>query len=286
MATFQNRSGGDVLRREFEPLDKVVGYNGGMPRTPLRRVRATRYVTPMREGGSLPAIVEADDDGLYILKFRGAGQGPLSLVAEFLAGEIGRALDLPVPELVLMDLDSAIGRNEPDPEIHDLLLASTGLNLAMDYLPGSVMFDQAAGDQPGAEFASRTVWFDAFVTNVDRTARNPNLLRWHNNLYLIDHGASLYFQHQWSNISQAAESRFAPVRQHLLLPWANGLRTADEFLRPRLTAAFFEDLVAELPTEWLMEPVHRDGYLEFFNQRLAHADGFLNEAIEAHAKLI
>ena len=164
-----------------------------MTRTAVRRVRATRYVTPLREGGSLPAIVEASDDGLYVLKFRGAGQGPLVLVAEFLAGEIGRALGLSVPEVVLVDVDAELGRNEPDREIHDLLMASTGLNLGMDYLPGSAMFDEAAGDRPGPEFASQAVWFDAFVTNVDRTARNPNLLRWHDNLYLIDHGASLYF---------------------------------------------------------------------------------------------
>lgn len=264
-----------------------------MLKTAVRRVRATRYVTPLREGGSLPAIVEADDDGLYVMKFRGAGQGPLALVAELLAGEIGRALQLSVPEVVLIEMDAAIGRNEPDPEIHDLLLASSGLNLAMDYLPGSVMFDEAAGDRPGPEFASRAVWFDAFVTNVDRTARNPNLLRWHDNLYLIDHGASLYFQHQWSNVPQAAESRFAAVRQHVLLRWATGIRVADELLRGILNARFFEELVAELPEEWLTQEGYditaeqrRAGYLEFFNRRLASADGFVEEAVEAHAKLL
>jgi hypothetical protein len=242
----------------------------------------------------LPAIVEADDDGLYVVKFHGAGQGPLALVAEFLSGEIGRALGLSVPEIVLVDIDAALGRNEGDPEIHDLLLASTGLNLALDYLPGSVMFDEAAGDRPGPEFASRSVWFDAFITNVDRTARNPNLLRWHDSLYLIDHGASLYFQHHWQNISQAAESRFAAIRQHVLLPWATGIRAADEFLRGRLHAEFFEELVTELPQEWLTQDVikhlneddRRTGYLQFFNQRLATTDGFVEEAVEAHAKLL
>jgi len=263
-----------------------------MLRTAVRRVRATRYVTPLREGGSLPAIVEASDDGLYVLKFRGAGQGPLALVAEFLSGEIGRALELSVPEIVLVDVDEALGRNEADPEIHDLLMASVGLNLAMDYLPGSVMFDQASGDRPGLEFASRAVWFDAFITNVDRTARNPNLLRWHDSLYLIDHGASLYFQHNWENIPQAARSRFPAIKQHVLLQWASGIGAADEFLRPRLSAEFFRDLVAEIPEEWLTREgdgvtveQRRTGYLEFFEQRLA-SRGFLEEALEAYAQLL
>src|SRR5262249_46988833 len=159
----------------------------------LRTVRATRYVTPFREGGSLPALVEADDLGLYVVKFRGAGQGPLALVAEIIAGEVGRALGLNVPEIVLIDVDEAIGRNEPDEEIRDLLRASVGLNVGMDFLPGSIMFDPAAGDAANPDFASGAVWFDGFVTNVDRTARNPNLLCWHKSLYLIDHGSALYF---------------------------------------------------------------------------------------------
>jgi HipA-like protein len=161
---------------------------------PLRTVCATRYVTPLREGGSLPAIVEASDLGLYVLKFRGAGQGPLALVAELLAGEIGRALGLPVPELVLIEVDAALGRNEEDPEIRDLLRASVGLNLGLDFLPGAAAFDPAV-DRVEADLASRVVWFDAFVTNVDRTPRNANLLWWHRSLYLIDHGAALYFHH-------------------------------------------------------------------------------------------
>jgi hypothetical protein len=250
-------------------------------------------VTALREGGSLPAIVEADDDGLYVLKFRGAGQGPLALVAEYLAGEIGRALELSVPEIVLVDIDAALGRNEPDREIHDLLLKSVGLNLGMDYLPGSAMFDEAAGDRPGAEFASRAVWFDAFVTNVDRTARNPNLLRWHDNLYLIDHGASLYFQHAWENLAAAAHSRFAAIRQHVLLQWAKGIRPADQFLRGRLQPELFAELAAALPEEWLAQEGdqvsaadRRTGYIRFFEQRLAGADGFVEEALAAHAKLL
>src|SRR5579884_2966613 len=174
----------------------------------LRTVRVTRYVTPLREGGSLPAIVEGDDDGLYVLKFRGAGQGPLALVAELISGEIGRALGLGVPELVFMELDQAIGRNEPDPEIRDLLLASVGLNLGMDFLPGATMFDPAAGDSADSITASKAVWFDAFVTNVDRTPKNANLLWWHKQLYFIDHGASLYFHHDWRDIDVAARKPF------------------------------------------------------------------------------
>src|SRR5713101_7292828 len=161
----------------------------------IRTVRATQYVTALREGGSLPAIIEADDLGMYVLKFRGAGQGTLALAAELVAGEIGRALGLKVPELVFVEVDAALGRNEPDEEIRDLLQASVGLNLALDFLPGSVMFDPAAGDVAAPELASAVVWFDAFITNVDRTARNPNLLCWHKSLHLIDHGASLYFHH-------------------------------------------------------------------------------------------
>src|ERR1700744_3079913 len=187
-----------------------------MPRT----VAATRYVTPLREGGSLPAIVEADDCGLYVLKFRGAGQGPLALVAELVAGEIGRALGLMVPEIVLMEVDPVLGRNEPDQEIRELILASAGLNLALDYLPGSVMFDPAARPVVDPTIASRAVWFDAFVTNVDRTARNPNLLWWHKTLYFIDHGASLYFHHDWHDLERKALTPFAPIRSHVLLPKA------------------------------------------------------------------
>src|SRR3954447_6336856 len=193
----------------------------------LRRVQATRYVTPLREGGSLPAIVEADDLGLYVVKFRRAGQGPLALVAELIAGEIGRTLGLKVPDLVLVDFDAALGRNEPDQEIRDLMQASTGLNLGLDYLPGSVMFDPAARDPVDPDVASRAVWFDAFVTNVDRTARNPNLLWWHKTLWFIDHGAALYFHHNWPEISRAAGSGFPMIREHVLLPWATSIPDID-----------------------------------------------------------
>ena len=190
----------------------------------LRTVNATRYVTPFREGGSLPALVEADDLGLYVLKFHGAGQGPLALAAEIIAGEIGRALGLKVPELVLMEVDAALGRNEPDYEIRELLRASTGLNMALDFLPGSVMFDPAAGDRAGEDLASAAVWFDAFVTNIDRTARNPNLLYWHKSIYFIDHGAALYFHHDWKDTALKARSPFPAIRDHVLLPWRPAFR--------------------------------------------------------------
>src|SRR5258708_21655489 len=183
----------------------------------VRTVRVTRYVTPLREGGSLPAIVEADDDGMYVLKFRGAGQGPRAVVAELLSGEIARALGLPVPEIVFAELDPDLARTEPDPEISALIRASAGVNLALDYLPGSVMFDPVV-EGPAADLASRVVWFDAYVTNVDRTVRNTNMLMWHRNLCLIDHGATLYFPHAegWMTACNRARAPFPLLAHHLL----------------------------------------------------------------------
>lgn len=261
----------------------------------LRTVLATRYVTPLREGGSLPAIVEADDLGLYVLKFRGAGQGARALVSELIAGEIGRELGLKVPELVLVEVDSALGRNEPDWEIRELLKGSVGLNLALDYLPGSVMFDPAATPAKtpvDAGLASQAVWFDAFVTNVDRTARNPNLLYWHKALYFIDHGAALYFHHNWQNVEQAARSPFAAIRDHVLLPWADRIREADALLRPRLGEAVFERVLALVPDDWLLpEPgiatpsEKRAAYVTWLTQRLEAAPLFLEEAVRARAQL-
>ncbi len=251
----------------------------------LRTVSATRYVTPLREGGSLPAIVEADDCGLYVLKFRGAGQGPLALVAELISGEIGRALGLKVPELVLMEVDEALGRNEPDPEIHDLLLASVGLNLALDYLPGSIMFDAAARDKVDAEIASAAVWFDAFITNVDRTARNPNLLWWHRTLYFIDHGASLYFHHDWRNIEQKALSPFPAIREHVLMKWASRIEEVDPVLRSKLSEELFRDLIAQIPDGWL-SPDRRPGYVDYLTRRLENASTFVEEALRARNALV
>lgn len=252
-------------------------------------------MTPLREGGSLPAIVEAEDSGLYVLKFRGAGQGPLALVAELIAGEIGRALGLRVPELVLMTVDAALGRNEPDQEIRELLLASEGLNLALDYLPGSAMFDPAARFAPDAvdaKVASAAVWFDAFVTNVDRTARNPNLLWWHKSLYFIDHGASLYFHHDWKDLDEKAGARFQPIRDHVLLPWASRIGEVDGELRSQLSEQSLTEILAQVPDAWLLpEPgaanpeEKRRGYIEYFLRRLS-ASAFIEEALRARAGLL
>ncbi|HEX7358934.1 MAG TPA: HipA family kinase [Bryobacteraceae bacterium] len=258
----------------------------------LRTVCVTRYVTPLREGGSLPAIVEADDDGLYVLKFRGAGQGPLALVAELISGEIGRRLGLAVPELVFMELDRSIGQNEADPEIRELLLASVGLNLGLDYLPGATMFDPAAGDRADSVTASKTVWFDALVTNVDRTAKNANLLWWHRKLYLIDHGASLYFHHNWQHIAQAAAKPFEVIREHILLPWADQIAEVDQELRARLTDPAIAEIAASVPAEWMprhegsgAEGPSAEGYIEYFRERLAAAR-FVDDAVRAYALLV
>lgn len=259
----------------------------------IRTVQATQYVTALREGGSLPAIIEADDLGLYVLKFRGAGQGPLALVAELVAGEIGRALGLKVPELVLVEVDAALGRNEPDEEIRDLLRASVGLNLALDYLPGSSMFDPAAGDTADARTASLAVWFDAFVANVDRTARNANLLCWHRELYFIDHGAALYFHHDWKSMADKAEIPFGQVKQHILLPWASEMEEADTVAHKHLNQAVFATILADVPEAWLLPEAKdlsatqkREVYLDFFTRRLNNSSEFVEEAIRARAELV
>jgi hypothetical protein len=259
----------------------------------LRTVQATRYVLPLREGGSLPAIVEADDLGLYVVKFRGAGQGVLALIAEVIAGEIGRALGLRVPELVLVEIDPALGRNEPDYEIRQLLKASPGLNLGLDYLPGSTMFDPAARDTAPADEASRLVWFDAFVQNVDRTARNANLLVWHGKLYPIDHGAALFFHHNWPTREQKITSPFTEIAEHVLLPWATEVDRAALAAHERLTTETLERIVNLVPETWL-ESVpdsvpaaeRRAGYVEFLTRRLAASRIFEQEAIGAHARLV
>lgn len=251
----------------------------------LRTVRATRYVTPLREGGSLPAIVEGDDDGLYVLKFRGAGQGPLALVAELIAGELGRAVGLKVPELVFVQVDEALGRNEPDEEIRDLLKASIGVNLALDYLPGSIMFDRAANDVADAATASRGVWFDAFVMNVDRTLKNPNLLLWHKQLYFIDHGAALYFHHNWDTAGQLAASPFTAVKHHVLLPWASKLPEAAAEIEPLITETLLNEVAGQIPPEWLAGSNGRGRYPEYLLKRLGASSKFLAEAVRAHAEL-
>jgi hypothetical protein len=254
----------------------------------LRTVTVTRYVTPLREGGSLPAVVEGDDEGLYVLKFRGAGQGPKALVAELVAGELARALGLPVPEIVLAELDPELARTEPDPEIQDLIRASAGLNLALDYLPGSMGFDPAV-DRVGSEFASRLVWFDALVCNVDRTARNTNLLVWHRKPWLIDHGAALYFHHGWDGSLDSAASRFPMIRDHVLLPAADALAAADAALAPQVTPARMATILDQVPDAWLGSDAAalatpaalRAAYLAWFAARLAARAGFLEEAMHA-----
>lgn len=261
-----------------------------MPRT----IVATRYVTPLREGGSLPAIVEADDAGLYVVKFRGAGQGAKALIAEFIAAELAKAAGLRVPEMVLVELDPALGRNEPDSEIRDLLKASAGLNLALDYLPGSVTFDPVAGPAPDPAVASALVAFDAFITNVDRTPKNPNLLCWHRELWLIDHGASLYFHHAWEDWEERSQSRFAPIKDHVLLPWANALPQAQDTLKARLTRERVEATVAGIPEGWLRAAespfptvdAHRAGYVTWLLKRIEALPAFIEEAARARAQLV
>jgi len=255
----------------------------------LRTVMATRYVTPLREGGSLPAIVEADDLGLYVLKFHGAGQGPKALIAELVAGELARAGGLPVPEIVFIPLDDLFWRAEPDDEIRDLLFKSVGLNLGLDYLPGSVTFDPAVGPPLPAQLASEIVCFDAFSMNVDRTAKNPNLLLWHKQPWLIDHGAALYFHHAWESADAASRSAFPAVKDHVLLPWASKLAEAWERLRARLTPEVIDRVVALIPDPWLSNregfatpDQHRAAYATFLRHRIASGSSFVEEAIRAH----
>lgn len=255
----------------------------------IRTVTATRYVTPLREGGSLPAIIEADDDGMYVLKFRGAGQGPKALIAELIAGELARAASLPVPEIVFVELDADLARTEPDPEIQDLIRASGGLNLALDYLPGSVTFDPVA-EKPDSELASSIVWFDAFVTNVDRTARNTNMLMWHRRLWLIDHGASLYFHHTWNNYFDRSRGPFPQIKDHVLLRFAGSLREADLRMTEMIRPEVIDRVVKLIPDSWLAggSPFSdvdqcKNAYVEYLIRRLDEPRNFLEEAIGARS---
>jgi len=253
----------------------------------MRTVNAARYVTPLREGGSLPAIIEADDDGMYVLKFRGAGQGTKALIAELIAGELARAAGFLVPELVFVTLDPEIAKTEPDPEIQDLIRASGGINLGLDYLPGSVMFDPVA-DKPDSELASRIVWFDAYVTNVDRTPRNANLLMWHRRLWLIDHGAALFFHHSWTDMDQRSRDPFARIKEHILLPFANNLDGADEAITTLITEEVIRSVVNLVPDDWMNENSpfstiadNRQAYVEYLTRRLVAPRPFVQEAIRA-----
>jgi hypothetical protein len=265
-------------------------------------VSATRYVTPLREGGSLPGLMEADDDGLYVVKYRGAGQGPKALIAELVAGEVGRALGLPVPEIVLVELDPALGKAEPDPEIQELLDRSAGLNLGLDFLPGSLPFEPGTaatpsapiGDRPDPELAADIVWFDGLVTNIDRTAKNVNLLVWHRRLWLIDHGAALYVQHTWRDPAVHARRSFPPIADHVLLPYAGSIAAADERLAPRLVPELLGDIVEAIPSAWLgdgaqppgdgSDRAHRDAYVAYLLRRLEGPRPFVEEADRARTQ--
>jgi hypothetical protein len=253
----------------------------------IRTVNASRYVTPLREGGSLPAIIEADDDGLYVLKFRGAGQGAKALIAELVAGQIGRLIGLPIPEIVFVELPEDMARTEPDAEIRSLIKASAGLNVALDYLPGSITFDPLIM-QPAAELASAIVWFDALICNVDRTARNVNMLLWHQKLWLIDHGAALYFQHAWTQRQDHSLTPFARIKDHVLLKYATQLEEADARLKTGLTPVRLGEIVDSIPESWLADDegfedknAQRRAYLDFFVRRLEHSHVFVKEALRA-----
>ncbi|QXU44267.1 aminotransferase class I and II [Pedobacter sp. D749] len=258
----------------------------------LRTVNVTRYVTPLREGGSMPAIAEADDNFLYVLKFRGAGQGTRALIAELIGGEIARNLGLRVPELVFANLDEAFGRTEPDEEIQDLLKASVGLNLALHYLSGAITFDPTV-TTVDAKLASQIVWLDCFLTNMDRTCRNTNMLVWHKELWLIDHGAALYFHHSWQNWEEQAIKPFFLLKDHVLLPWATELESVNEEFSKRLNAEKIEAVINLIPDDWLegetnfeSKAEHRNAYTHFLTTRLAHSTIFLKEAQHAREILI
>ena len=253
----------------------------------MRTVNTTRYVTPLREGGSLPAIIEADDDGMYVLKFRGAGQGTKALIAEVIAGELARAAGLLVPEQVFVNLDPEIAKTEPDPEIQDLIRASGGVNLGLDYLPGSVMFDPVA-EKPDADLASRIVWFDAYVTNIDSTPRNANMLMWHHRLWLIDHGASLYFHHAWKDMDQRSKDPFALIKDHILLPFATSIEAADVAMTKAITEEAIKGIVDLVPDDWMKDnspfsttAENRQAYVDYLTRRLDAPRNFVEEAIRA-----
>jgi hypothetical protein len=258
----------------------------------LRTVNVTRYISPLREGGSLPALAEADDDFKYVLKFRGAGHGVKALIAELIGGEIARVLKLKMPELVFANLDEAFGRTEGDEEIQDLLQGSQGLNLALHFLSGAITFDPVVTKLP-ADLASQIVWLDAFITNVDRTFRNTNMLIWHKELWLIDHGASLYFHHSWNTWETHAKSPFALIKDHVLLPQATELAATDLAFRKLLTKEILQEIVDYIPEDWLhwedteQTPDEiREVYFQFLWTRLNNSEIFINEAQNAREKLI
>lgn len=259
----------------------------------MRTITVSRYVTPLREGGSMPAVVEGDDLGVYVLKFRGAGQGVRALLAEIIAGGIARALGLPVPEIVLAQLDPALAQTEPDPEIQDLIRASDGLNVGLDYLSGALTFDPAV-DEVSADFASRLVWFDTLVANVDRSARNTNLLMWHRKPWLIDHGAALTFHHAWNGAVADPAKPFPSIADHVLLPQATALADVDAELAAKLSPGVLAQILSDVPDEFLAVAgaehpqgllaaphTHRQAYVDHFCARLAGREAWVKGAINA-----
>jgi len=253
----------------------------------LRTVNVTRYITPLREGGSLPALAEADDDFKYVLKFKGAGHGVKALIAELVGGQIAKALKLQLPELVFANLDEAFGRTEADEEIQDLLQGSQGLNLALHFLSGAITFDPVVTTVDD-KLASQIVWLDAYITNVDRTFKNTNMLIWHKELWLIDHGACLYFHHSWNNWEQHAKSPFALIKDHVLLPQASLLKEVDTEYKAILTQQILEEIVNTIPLEWLQwedtdetPEALRNVYLQFLQTRLNNSEIFVNQAQNA-----
>jgi hypothetical protein len=253
----------------------------------LPRVSAVRYVQPLREGGSLPAVVETPD-GFYVVKFRGAGQGPRALVAELIVGLLAGVLELPIPELALVEVPDPFGRSEPDPEIQDLLQASHGVNVGLRYLDGAFNFDpRAAGDLVDTSLATRLVWLDAFVTNPDRTHRNPNLLIWQRRPWLIDHGAALYAHHDWASVDEArTRTPFPLIRDHVLLTRSHDLRSVDAAAAARLTEPVLREVLARIPDELLGgdAAAGRHRYLEYLAARLAGPRDFVDEALAARAR--
>lgn len=252
-----------------------------------------RYVTPLREGGSLPAIVQGSDGEMYVMKFVGAGQGRKALIAELIAGEIGRTLGLRVPEMAFMELDPALGPSEPDPEIYDLLRMSVGLNLGFRYLPKAFAYSALLQPPPDGDLASGIVWFDAYMTNVDRTAQNTNILLWQKEMWLIDHGACLYFHHDWKNYMDRSRTTFPAIKNHVLLRFASALEQADAALRPRLTTQVLSDIVNLVPDVWLAgEPGFagpaevRDAYVAYLVSRLESSQLFVQEARHARIQLV
>jgi hypothetical protein len=256
----------------------------------IRYVHVSRYVTPLREGGSLPAIVEADDGFLYVLKFRGAGQGPKALIAELICGEIARTLGLHIPEIVFADLDAAFGRSEGDEEIQDLLKASAGLNLGLHYLSAALTYDPAV-IKIDEKLASQIVWLDSLILNVDRTARNTNMLWWNKELWLIDHGAALYFHHSWQKLEDKAQQPFTNIKDHVLLKWATQMADVDRVYNALLSPARIDEIVSLIPDAWLTSTAlfestaqHRAAYALFLKTRLAYSKNFVKDIADAREK--